>query len=78
MKVYLHGDEKPVLTLSTMKQMEAKLPSEHFMRVHRSFIVNLNRVEIIERSRIVFGKVYIPVGDQYKEAFQAFVDRNFI
>lgn len=77
-KVYLHGDEKPVLTLSTMKQMEAKLPSERFMRVHRSFIVNLSRVEIIERSRIVFGKVYIPVGDQYKDAFQAFVDRNFI
>lgn len=77
-KVYLHGDEKPVLTLSTMKQMESKLPADRFMRVHRSFIVNLNRVEVIERSRIVFGKVYIPIGDQYKDAFQAFVDRNFI
>ena len=77
-KVYLHGEDKPVLTLATMKQMEGKLPANRFMRVHRSFIVNLQRIEIIERSRIVFGKVYIPVSDQYKESFQGFVDRNFI
>ncbi|NTW24581.1 MAG: response regulator transcription factor [Lentimicrobium sp.] len=77
-KVYLHGDPKPVLTLATMKQMEGKLPPDRFMRVHRSFIVNLQRIEIIERSRIVFGNVYIPISDQYKEGFQKFVDRNFI
>ena len=77
-KVYLHGEPQPVLTLATMKQMEAKLPADRFMRIHRSFIVNLQRIEIIERSRIVFGKVYIPVSDQYKEVFQAFVDKNFI
>jgi len=40
--------------------------------------VNLKRIEVIERSRIVFGKTYIPISDQYKEAFQSFVDKNFI
>jgi two-component system, LytTR family, response regulator LytT len=77
-KVYLRNEEKPVLSLSSMKAIEEKLPSERFMRVHRSFIVNLQRVETIERSRIVFGKTWIPVSDQYKEKFQQFLDRNFL
>jgi DNA-binding LytR/AlgR family response regulator len=48
------------------------------MRVHRSFIVNLEKLDTIERSRIVFGKEYIPVSDQYKERFQEFLDKNFL
>jgi len=48
------------------------------MRIHRSFIVNLERIEIIERSRIVFGKTYIPVSEQYREKFQEFLDKNFL
>jgi len=48
------------------------------MRIHRSFIVNLDRVEVIERSRIVFGRVYIPVSEQDKEKFQRFLNENFL
>ena len=49
------------------------------MRVHRSFIVNLDHVNVIERNRIVFDqKLFIPIGEQYKEAFQAFIDRTFL
>jgi len=77
-KVFVKNEPKPVLTISSMKQIEAKLPSSQFMRVHRSFIVNLNRIETIERFRIVFGHVYIPVSDQYKEKFQEYVSRNFL
>ena len=77
-KVFIHGSDKPVLSLITLKALEAKLPEAKFMRVHRSFIVNLERIDNIERSRIVFGKTYIPVGEQYKDKFQEFLDRNFI
>ncbi len=77
-KVFLHGEDKPILSLTTIKSLEQKLPESQFMRVHRSFIVNLNRIETIERSRIIFGKTYIPVSDQYKEKFQEFLNRNFI
>lgn len=77
-KVYLRNEPQPVLTISSMKQMEAKLPPARFMRVHRSFIVNLSRIEIIERFRIVFGKVYIPVSDQYKDKFQEYLNQNFL
>ena len=77
-KVYISGEERPILTLNSIKSIELKLPENKFMRVHRSFIVNLERINTIDRSRIVFGKIYIPVSEQYKGKFQEFVDRNFL
>lgn len=77
-KVHLQNDEKPILSINTVKSLEEKLPTDRFMRVHRSFIVNLDKIETIERSRIVFGKTYIPVSDQYKEKFQDFLNQNFL
>ena len=77
-KVYTTGEDKPVLSLNSIKSLEQKLPEDKFMRVHRSFIVNLDRIDTIERSRIIFGKVYIPVSDQYKDKFQEYLDKNFL
>ena len=77
-KVYTTGEDKPVLSLNSMKSLEQKLPETKFMRVHRSFIVNLERIDTIERSRIIFGKTYIPVSDQYKDKFQEYLDKNFL
>ena len=73
-KIYM-GD-KPVLSLLNLKTMEESLPKDRFMRVHRSFIVNLMKVELVERSRIVMDGKVIPVGDQYKAAFQDFLNRH--
>jgi two-component system response regulator LytT len=77
-KVYIANESKPILSLTSLKLLETKLPVDGFMRVHRSFIVNLGKIDTIERSRIVFGKVYIPVSDQYKEKFQEFLSKNFL
>ena len=77
-KVYLAKEEKPILSINSIKSLEQKLPSDRFMRVHRSFIVNLEKIDLIERSRIIFGKTYIPVSDQYKDKFQEFLNRNFL
>jgi DNA-binding LytR/AlgR family response regulator len=77
-KVYTMLSDKPILSLSSLKILEIKLPADKFMRVHRSFIVNLEKIETIDRSRIVFGKKYIPIGDQYKDKFQEFLDKNFL
>jgi len=77
-KVYIHNVPKPILSLTSLKLLESKLPEMKFMRVHRSFIVNLEKIDTIERSRIVFGKEYIPVSDQYKAKFQEFLDKNFL
>ncbi len=77
-KVYTKNNTRPVLSLTSLKLLETKLPANKFMRVHRSFIVNLEKIDTIERSRIVFGKTYIPVSDQYKDKFQDFLDKNFL
>ena len=71
-------NEKPIMTLLSMKAMEAQLASKSFMRVHRSYIVNLNKITTIERNRIVFDKVYIPISEQYKECFNQFIENNFL
>ncbi|HEY5469504.1 MAG TPA: LytTR family DNA-binding domain-containing protein [Bacteroidales bacterium] len=77
-KIHL-TNSKPVMTLLSMKFIEEQLPSDRFMRVHRSYIVNLTKISVIERNRIIFdGKVYIPVSDQYKARFQEYVDKNFL
>jgi DNA-binding LytR/AlgR family response regulator len=69
----------PVLTLLSMKSIEEQLPPDRFMRVHRSYIVNLAKITVIERNRIIFdGKVFIPVSEQYKEKFQEYIDGNFV
>lgn len=73
------NDTRPVMTLLSMKSIEEQLPPDKFMRVHRSYIVNLSKISVVERSRIIFdGKVYIPVSDQYKNAFQSYLDKNFL
>ncbi len=77
-KVYIMHSDKPVLSLSSLKILEIKLPADKFMRVHRSFIVNLEKIDTIDRSRIVFGKKYIPIGYKYKDKFQEFLDKNFL
>lgn len=72
-------NEKPVMALMTMKKMEEFLPEADFMRVHRSFIVSLDKITVVERNRIVFDeKKYIPVSDQYKSKFQKYLDDNFL
>jgi two-component system LytT family response regulator len=70
---------KPIMSLISLKSLEEKLPCNKFMRIHRSYIVNLEKVTIIERNRIVFdGDTYIPIGEQYMNQFQEFLNKNFL
>ena len=75
-KIYTEDQPKPILSLMSMKAMEELLPPNRFMRVHRSFIVQKDKIRIIDRGRIVFDKTYIPVSDSYKQPFQAFLDER--
>lgn len=68
----------PVMTLLSMKKIEEKLPPSKFIRVHRSYIVNLEKITMIERSQIIFDEVRIPVSDQYKEKLQRYINDNFV
>ena len=72
-------NSRPVMTQLSMKSIEEQLPEARFMRVHRSFIINLSKISVIERNRVIFdGNVYIPVSDQYKSKFQNYLDKNFL
>jgi two-component system, LytTR family, response regulator len=77
-KIYTEDEPKPLLSLMSMKSMEELLPSSRFMRVHRSFIVQIEKIKIIDRNRIVFGKAYIPISDSYKKEFAAYLSSRSI
>ena len=75
-KIYTEDASKPILSLMSMKAMEELLPSSRFIRVHRSFIVQKDKIRVIDRGRIVFDKTYIPISDSYKQVFQTFLDEG--
>ena len=78
LKVWIEGEAKPLVTLLSMKKMEEHLP-DYFMRIHRSYIVNLNKIQEVNKNRVIMDKdTYLPIGDLYKEAFQTFLDKRFL
>jgi len=78
LKVYLLGQAKPIVTLLSMKKMEERLPG-NFMRIHRSYIINLNCIQEINKNRVIMdADTYLPIGDMYREAFQAYLDSRFL
>jgi DNA-binding LytR/AlgR family response regulator len=75
-KIWLKDNPKPILTLMSLKSLQEELPETQFMRVHRSFIVSLKNIEVIERSQIIINKQRITVSDQYKATFQEYINSN--
>lgn len=77
-KICLASARKPILALTAMRTVEQYLPSSRFMRVHRSFIVNMDKVDALDHGQIVFGEKHIPVSDSYKETVQAYVNERLL
>lgn len=76
-RIYL-TNSKPIMSLLSLKSLEEELPENMFMRVHKSYIVNLKKIVIIEHNEIVYDDgIIIPISNQYKSKFQEFIDRNF-
>ena len=77
LKIHLEG-QKPLVVLLSMKKMEERLPS-HFLRIHRSYIVNMKKVVEVTKNRIVMdADTYLPVGDIYKEALSAYLADKYL
>ncbi|MBR4066392.1 MAG: response regulator transcription factor [Bacteroidaceae bacterium] len=78
-RIFVEGQAKPIISLLSMKKVEEALPSDTFMRVHRSYLVNLCKIKEISKMRIVYdNNVYIPIGDMYKTVFFDYVEKHFI
>ena len=77
--VRMHLDDgTTITTLFRLKNMEAALPSDMFMRVHRSYIVNLRCIKGYVRGRVFLSDTeYVPIGENYKESFQHYIESNF-
>lgn len=71
-------DGTRIMTLFRLKNMESMLPADMFMRIHRSYIVNLRRIRGYAKGRVYLGdEEYLPIGENYRETFQAYVDKAF-
>ena len=77
-KIHLEDGSDPVLSLMRMKTLQEKLPQERFVRVQKSYIVQLSKIEAIERSHIIIGKDRIPIGETYQEALLNALSGNSI
>ena len=73
-KIYLNNDHKPIMTLMNMKKIEESLPKPEFMRIHRSYIVHMKKIDGIDRFRIVIGDAILPISDSYKTILQDYLD----
>ncbi|TDW97189.1 LytR/AlgR family response regulator transcription factor [Dinghuibacter silviterrae] len=74
-KVHIRGESKPVMSLTTLKSVEEKLPAGQFMRVHKSFIVSLGKINSISKSAVHIAGAVIAIGDQYKEGLKQFIEK---
>ena len=74
-RICLKNGEK-IMSLMSMKKLEDYLPRPEFLRTHRSYIVHMPEVRSIDRFRIVFGDIFIPISDDYKEEVQQYLDTH--
>lgn len=79
LRIYLEGNSRPIIVLLSMKKMEERLPRRTFMRVHRSYIINLKMIQEISKNRISLGNdTEIPIGDSYRDQFNAYINSKFL
>lgn len=67
--IAIHTRTAKILSLDSMKNMEELLPETQFIRIHKSYIINRQHIEFLERGRVVINKEYLPIGDTYREKF---------
>jgi DNA-binding LytR/AlgR family response regulator len=68
-KIHVEDATRPIITRMSMKSMEEQLPPSSFMRIHRSFIIHVNKIISIRKGRVKLSKAEVPVGDNYHDAF---------
>lgn len=78
LRIHLNSETKPIITLLSMKKMEERLPQQ-FMRIHRSYIVNLDAVQEVNKNRVILdANTNLPIGDMYREAFQQYLEKRIV
>ena len=79
LKIHLDHQTKPLIVLLSMKKMEDRLPSHSFMRIHRSYIINLKKIQEVNKNRVILDSdTFLPIGDLYREALNQYIDTKFL
>lgn len=74
-KIFTSDSPKPIVTLATLKQMEARLLTHSFVRIHRSYIANVKLISGVERNAVLVGQERLPIGDGYRQNLQSILDK---
>ncbi|MBL7862231.1 MAG: response regulator transcription factor [Cyclobacteriaceae bacterium] len=76
--VTIHTPTQKIITLQRMKALEEQLPADKFIRIHNSYIVALDAIDVIQKNEVQIGPVSLPIGDTYRKSFKEFIDKNHI
>lgn len=76
--VTIHTTSQKITTLQRMKALEEQLPADKFIRIHNSYIVALDAIDVIQKNEVLIGSVSLPIGDTYRKSFKEFVDKKHI
>jgi DNA-binding LytR/AlgR family response regulator len=75
-QIFVNGKSNPIITLKSLNAFETKLPSNKFIRVHRSYIVSLQHIDTISKNEISIGKEIVPIGNIFKPEFFNMIEMN--
>ncbi len=75
-KIWLSSQPKPILTLMSLKTIEEQLPGNKFMRIHRSFVIALDKISMVERGQVIINNQRISIAEQYKDRFHQFIENK--
>ena len=79
LRIHLAGQDKPIVVLLSMKKMEERLPSQDFMRIHKSYIISLHHIAEVNKSRVILdNEKDIPIGDSYREKLNDYINQKFL
>ena len=74
--VTIHTKQQKITSLQRMKALEEQLPSDHFIRIHNSYIVSLKAIEVVHKGEVQVGGTLLPIGETFKKSFREFIEKN--
>lgn len=74
--VFIHTVTDKLVTLDSLRNFEDILPSSRFVRIHKSFIAAIDKIDAVEKSRVVIGENFLPIGESHKQAFLAAINKS--
>ncbi len=76
--VTIYTKQKKIVTLQRLKVLETQLPENQFVRIHNSYLISLEAIDVVHKERVQIGNAFLPISDTYRKSFKSFIDRNNI